>query len=339
MKTFNKAKFLVILPLIVSAGCMDWFKGGKSNVVEPKGKDDLVLITLGGKPAMTRTMLDEEFKKLLDENPQYKAILEMMPDAKLNFLKGWAQQLAIDEWVKKNGIENTPAYKDELEHMMVSLKRMLNTKHFGLSLKVELTPEELLKFYNENKDKAPDWVLARGGVKAVGIKFDKEADAKAFLAKAKEGFEKAAKDAKLTIEDFKVVHQGSMIDPTLRAEILKFKKFPGVEFVKVNDKAFYIVNATSKSDTTEYKPLEEVKDQIKQIIENKKRQELFASEVEKLIKEFAIEIKADALPGKQPEEAKPAEMKAEENKAETPVKPEAPAAPVVPEAKEVPAAA
>lgn len=317
MKTTQKAKFLVILPLIVAAGCWE-----KKSSVEVKG-DDTVLITMGGKPVMTRSMCEEEFNKLIAENPQYKAIFEMMPDAKIKFLEGQAQLTAIDEWAKRQGIASTKEYKADLENAINAWKKMLNQKYFVASLKIEMPDAELQKFYDENKDKAQDWVIARGGVTAVGVKFSSEADAKAFLAKAKEGFEKAAKAANLSIEDFKVVHAGSMIDPKLRVEIMQLKKFPSVELIKVNDKAFYVVHATGKSDKTEYKSFEEVKDQIKKYLDQVKRQELVTAETAKLIKEYAIEVNKEALMPKA--EAQPEAPKAEE-------------APKAPEAKEAPAA-
>ena len=73
----------------------------------------------------------------------------------------------------------------------------------------KVTEAEMKAFYDQNKENMPEAVMSRGGVNAVGVSFATEADAKAFLEKAKgkgANLEKVAKDAGLgdKYRDFKI---------------------------------------------------------------------------------------------------------------------------------------
>jgi hypothetical protein len=80
MKNQKKlALVLLIAPAIFLPGCglVDWFKGktDKQEVAKPGNGD--VLVSMNGKSVITVKDLDEEFDKLLADNPQLKAVFLM----------------------------------------------------------------------------------------------------------------------------------------------------------------------------------------------------------------------------------------------------------------------
>jgi hypothetical protein len=222
-----------------------------------------------------------------------------MPDAKKNFLMGMTNQLVVDKWIADNKIDQKEEYVKDLERMTRSVKRMLNTKYFGLEHPVQVGANEVEEFYNKNKDSMPDLVISRGGVKAAGVSFEKEADAKAFVAKVREmkDITKAANAAHVTknLRDFKMVNAQSLgMDVALRDKIVSLDKFPAVELVKVNDKSFWVVSATGKEEA-QYRSLEQVKTGLEQYVAKEKRMKLFDEEISKLKTDYNVVINEDAF--------------------------------------------
>lgn len=294
----------LILSLIVLPGCalVDWFKG-KSNGAEQTSSaveitpqaGDAVLVTMDGKPVITESMLQEKFNQVLEDNPQLKAILPLMPTAKQDLLNAMVSEAIINKYAAEKGIENNPQYQKELACMIESVKSMLKSKYFAVDHPVNVTEAEVKKFYEENKAAMPDLLLSHGGVKAVGISFDKEADAKAFAEKAKAGFSKAAADSNLKdkITDFKFVNNQSLgIDAALRGKIAAIKKTPVVEVIKDGTGKFWVVHAT-EIESAKYRPFEQVQAGIKQFVEKEKRVEDLKNQINKLKQKYNVVVNED----------------------------------------------
>ncbi|HZW60917.1 MAG TPA: peptidyl-prolyl cis-trans isomerase [Candidatus Babeliales bacterium] len=305
----NKILFaLALSPLVLLSGCapLDWIKEKlglkkKQEMVLIEEGESLVgegetLVSMAGKPIISAKSLDHEFDQLLEENPQLKSVLPLMPDAKYNFLQGLISQRVVDKFVEDNRIDEDPEYQKDLSRMLRSVKRMLNTKYFGLKHTIEVTDAEIEKFYNENKNTMPDLLVSRGGVKAAGVPFSREEEAKAFAAKAKgRDFTKAAKESGLEskLRDFKQVNSQSLgIDNAVKNKIVALKKFPTVEVVKGDDKNFWVVSATESQEAS-YRPFEQVKAGLKQFIEKEKRMAMFDKEIGKLKDEYHVVVNED----------------------------------------------
>ena len=172
---------------------------------------------------------------------------------------------------------------------------MLNTKYFSQEHPVQVADAELQEFYDKNKDTMPDLLISRGGTKAVGVSFDKEDDAKAFLAKvnaAKGDVKKAADDAKLSknYRDFKLVNKQSVgIDAVLRDKVVELKKVPATELVKAGDKSIWVVRATEKEEV-KYRPFDQVKAGLEQYVAREKRMEAFEKEISRLKQDYNVVV-------------------------------------------------
>jgi hypothetical protein len=105
------------------------------------------------------------------------------------------------------------------------------------------------------------------------------------------GFKKVAQDDGLNakIKDFKLVNNQSVgVDEQLRDKIAAIKTVPSIEVFDVNG-MFWVVNATSQEDP-KYVQYEQIKDRIKEQLEQQKRVEAFTKDVDKLKGEYSVEI-------------------------------------------------
>ncbi|MEX0849260.1 MAG: peptidyl-prolyl cis-trans isomerase [Candidatus Dependentiae bacterium] len=304
---------LLLAPLVFLSGCLpgdDKTTAAGSNSTAAKSLDDgsEVLLTIDGRPVITLNSLNAEFDRLLEESPQLAQVLPFMPDAKSNFLQGMVNQEVVDYYISNKGLDRTPEYVQEFEKTMDQVKKMLNTKYFGEKHPVKVSEAEVRAFYEENKNKLPDLMISQGGVKAEGVSFNKEDDAKAFLAKAKEGkadFEKVAKDAGFAdnYRDFKMVNNQSLaIDPALRSKLVSLNRFPTNELVKVGD-MWWVVKAHSKEEP-KYRPLDDqLKPSLEEYLKKQKQMELFEKVIDGYKKEFNVIVNDEPLKPKAGEKA------------------------------------
>lgn len=304
---------LLLTPLIFLSGCLEEKKCEVASAPcgnQAKSLDDgsEVLMKIDGRPVITLNSLNAEFDRLLDENPQLKQVLPLMPEAKSNFFQGMANQEVVDYWICKNGIDTSPAYAQEYARTMEQVKKMLNTKYFSDKHPVHVSESEIKAFYEENKNKLPDLMVSQGGVKAEGVSFKSEDEAKAFLAKAKEKpeaeLQKVAADAGFgdNFRDFKMVNNQSLgIDHALRAKLMSLNRFPTIELVKAGD-VWWVVKAMSKEDA-QYRPYEQIKPGLEEYLKKQKQMEVFEKAIDGYKKDFNIELNDASLKTKPDENA------------------------------------
>lgn len=293
---------LLLVPVTFLPSCflVDWVKGKKENQHVVEGKP---VVEMAGKVVITDQSFQQEFDQLIEENPHLKSVLALMPDAKKNFLAGMVNQAVVDTWVTENKVDGKAEYQKELNRMMHSVKRMLNTKYFGLEHPVQVSDAELTEFYEKNKDSMPDLMISKGGVKAAGVSFATQAEAQAFVAQVKEakGIEKAAQLAHVSknYRDFKVVNAQSLgMDAQLRDKVVAMRA-PSVAVVKAENK-FWVVDASGKEEV-QYRPFAQVKEGLSQYVAKEKRMELFDKEIGKLKTEYHVVVNEDVL--KSPDQA------------------------------------
>jgi len=325
-----------VLAVLVLAGCapLDWIKekfGGKKApavaVIEPgkdkvsakgkiepaelKGRGDKVLVTMEGVPVMTIKSFEEEFEKLIEENPQLKQMAQFIPNLKENIFKSLRSQLVMDAYIEREGIDQDPEYQADLARFIKSLKRMLNSKYFAKGQSVTVSDAEVKKFYDENKDKVPGLIVSQGGIRAVGVKFDTEPAAKAFFDKVKgksKQFDELANADKLSVQDFKLVNDQSLgMNAELRKKVMGIKSFPVVDMVKAADNEYWVVNATAK-EAKQYRPYEEVREPLKSDLEREKEMKAVEAAVEKLESKYNIIVDEEAFkiiapPAPEPQQA------------------------------------
>lgn len=302
---------LATLSFLPGCALLDMFKGNNEKTVTESSSSGgggapmtgEVLVTMKGLPAITTDSLAIEKEKFLKANPQIKQALGFMDPKAFDrdFLEGLIGQKIADEYVATQKINQTDTYKTELKDLCEAMEHMLNARYFNEIKKVTVSDAEVKALYDANKDKIRGVMISPGGLMATGIEFADGATARAFMARAKAapgGFKKTAQDDNLNakIKDFKLVNSQSLgIDELLRDRIVGIKTVPAVELFDVNGK-FWVVNVTAKEEP-KYIPYEQVKDQLKQQIEQNKRVELLQREIDVLRKEYAVEVNEDYFKG------------------------------------------
>lgn len=299
---------IAIGSLLLLSGC-DWkskFCGGQgssckklADAIEYPTDGSTVLVSMEGKPLITQKSLEIEKNDLLEANPQLKSMVMYMDPEALdrNITEGLMSQALVTRYIKEMKIDERADYQQDLKRMLRSVQQMLDTKYFTQEFPISVTDADLQEFYEKNKDIMPHFLLSRGGIKAMGISFEKEQEAKDFLNKVKTNKNDIAKAAQGTdlakkVTDFKLVSDQSIgIDNELKNKILAMKA-PSASIIKVNDKTFWVVVAHGKEEN-KYRPFDQIKGDIRQLLEKEKRVESFDQEIAKLKEKYKIEFNAE----------------------------------------------
>jgi len=248
------------------------------------------LVTVNGKTLITVPEFQKQFKNLIETHP-YGNMLAQMEGLDRKFLEGLVSQKLINRYVQEKGIRDTEEYKKDLEQMT----QMIDMRAFQRLHQPKVTDSEMRAFFDQNKENMPEAVVSRGGIPVTAVSFGTEAEAKAFLEKAKgkgAQLEQLAKDEKLgdKFRDFKVVNANSIgIDPVLRDKVMGLKKLPTLELVKVNDNSYFVVYAGAKEEA-KYRSFDELKASLEQRLMAKKQEEEFEKAVAQLKKDYAVAI-------------------------------------------------
>jgi len=275
--------------LLLLSGCSCNKKEEKKAVV-----DDEVLVTLEGKPLLTLSEFKSFIGEAMGSDPQMQLMAQMMPDFEEQlFERAKLSEIVLGEWAKRTNIAEDKDYKKMYGQAKKAIDTMLQQKMFIKKHVGEISDHEAQRYYNENKTQDPSLVMSPEGVEAKGLSFEKELDAKNFLAKVNEfkgDIVKAAKELKKDLDDFGLVSQMSMIDPTVKDKLLEVKNVPSVlPVVKAGDKEFWVVKAFKK-EKAQYIPFEQAKDRLKESLMSKKIEEAFEKKIPEYQKKYGIEV-------------------------------------------------
>jgi len=321
---------LVILP---SCGVLDWIKStfstkepapsaqeethpaaeaGFIEGLEVVNDGSPAVVTIEGKTVVTEKSLEKAFQQLLQEDPRVAQMIPLMGGEEVlkdRIVQALAEQKLMKRWAMDANLAQNAQFQSDRERMIDQIDYLLFDKYFKTNFKASVSDAEVKRFYEENKDKMPELLVSRGGVRAKGIKFESQEKAQEFLAKvnaAQQDLDKAAQEAGIAkdVQDFHVVNNQSVgLAPALRDKIMEIKKFPSVEVVKVDDKAFWVVKAMSKEETV-YRKYDEIKDQIRGYLEGQKQEQMVSQEKDKLRKKYTLKVeKTFAQPGATEEES------------------------------------
>jgi hypothetical protein len=308
----NAQSGLLIFSTLVLSGC-GWFASEKKETVVresgsvtlPAAKDVIndgseVLVTVEGKPRLTLKMFEKEFSDFLEKNQQVKALLAFMPNMEQQFFKGIVDQCVIDEYITRHNIHQSDEYIKDLEDFIKAGKQMLNVRYFTQRNPVEVTDAQVRKYYEEHKEKTPELMISKGGVQVHGVQFESLDAAKGFLDTVKAAprqIEQKAKEAQVhdKFRDFKLVNAQSVgIEPAVRDMVLKFKTFPAVELVKVNDTLYWVVTGLAKEEP-KYYAYEQVKEPLKEAVMKEKQMEALEAALEKLRQEYNFDVNQECI--------------------------------------------
>lgn len=287
---------VAVFALLALAGCGDTCKRDDGHNHGSDVTND-VLLRINGKPAVTVAEFEDYKTKILEIQPQYKQMMAMMPEAERvkidqNLYENLVNQKVLQAWVEKNNIDDSQEYQKDLALIVDFAKQNLSVKHFQEKHPVVVTEADLLAFYEENKGKMPGLSQSLGGVNAKAVKFESKEKANEFLAKAKAAgadFDKLAKASNLKVEEFKDVNNRSFnLDMQVRKSLLAMEKFPTTELVDAG-KTAWVVKGIQKTEAV-YVAFDEVKDGLENMLKQQKQSEIIQAELEKLKKEYDVDI-------------------------------------------------
>jgi hypothetical protein len=301
---------LLIVSLVFLPGCgpLDWLKKqfGTEKVVSTESKsssetaaagdmDANVLVSMDGKPVVTMDMLEQNYRQVIEERPD---LAKLEGCVKESLLQGLVRQAIVDRYVEESNLSESAAYVKDRDIMAETCRKILNVKYFKEAHPVAVKESEVKEYYEANKDTFPDLILERGGIETMAVAFDKEADAKAFLAKAKaapKDFEKMAKEHKDKFRDYKHVNARSPeVDPAIKNAVLELKSFPEIKLVQAGN-THWVVNAMSKRDS-KYRPFDEqIKEGLRQYMIQEREARVMDEEMTKLKDKYGVKVNAAAL--------------------------------------------
>ncbi|HBR70768.1 TPA: hypothetical protein DIC20_00430 [Candidatus Dependentiae bacterium] len=291
--------------LLLLSGCS--CDKGKKSVETPQevSIDAEVLVTKDGQPILTVKEFQEFMQEAIGADPQMQLMAQFMPDFEEQiFERAQLSKLVLEAWEIKSNIKEDAEYKKLIDQARKAYEMMVTQKMFIKKHVSDVTDKEAQNYYDENKTKDPNLMMAPEGVEAKGLSFEKEADAQKFFNKLNElqgNIEQAAKDVKKEVEDLGLVSQMSMIDPTVKERLLDAKKVPAVlPVIKAGDKEFWVVKAIKKQKA-QYIPFDQIKDRIKESLMSKKIEEVFEKQIPEYQKQYNIVVNRSYFENKKKE--------------------------------------
>lgn len=286
---------LAIVSLMALSGC-DWLGKKKtcasSCVSTPDANDSsTVLLTIGGKPAITENQFSAYYDQFLASNPRLQGMIQFLPNAKQEIFKGMANEEIVMHWAEENNIATNAEYQKEFEQAVKMIRRGLAAKNFEQNVvgKVHVNEAEMKEYYEKHKN--PELVVAPGGVKAIGVEFGSKAQAQAFFDKVKgnaSNFKSAAESDKHKVREFAPINEFSFdVDKNVKDKVSATKSFPSVVLVEGTDKKFWVVDAISKEET-KYRSFDEVRDGLKAVIEREKMAKIWTDKIDELKKKYDV---------------------------------------------------
>lgn len=254
-----------------------------------------VLLTIGGKPAITENDFNEYYDQFIASNPRMQAMIQFMPNAKKEIFNGMVNERLLLAWGEKNNIHQSDDYQKELEQGMRMVKMGLAAKQFEKDVigKITITDAQMRDYYQAHKD--PELIAVPGGIKVQGVSFDTKEKAEQFLDRVKntpQEFKKLA--GKQDVKEFAPITQNSFdIDKDVKEAVLAVTSYPKALLVKASDNKYWVVVALEKQKT-EYRSFEEVKDGIKSMIEREKAMKIYTDKLAELKKEYDV-VEDDAF--------------------------------------------
>lgn len=311
----------MVLTLSLISGC-DFFKkkSSESTTVsssETSKADGAPLYTINGEVAITEGEFLNNLQQMIQANPYFRgATIDSLPKELLRkFFDQLATQALIEKYSVKNSVQNDPEYIKAYNETEKLLKRSLMVQMFEKKIYdgINVSDSDIKKHFAENKDR---FVKSAGGVLAMGARFDTEAAADAFMAKAKTNvndFENLAKADKAgKFKDFGRVSKESkgfqydVVPAPIKEAVLAMHKLPSVEKIK-SGKEFWVVKASDKQDTVLF-DIEEVRGHIEGMLKNNLFRDALEKRIKDLKNDFSVTVNEDYFKEKNAEKSEDSEQ-------------------------------
>jgi peptidyl-prolyl cis-trans isomerase C len=284
----------------------------KEEEIKIEGFDPALLqetvVSFEGKPVVTGRDFEKNLQMIMEAQPAIKDMLPYIPAEQQEHIFGqMLESMALEKlmlrWVKDAGIEESAEYRRNACRVHEAVDRDLALRAFENELvkEVVITDQEAEKFYQDNKTteaafQRPPFLITAGGVKAKGIEAKDEKEAKELAEKIKQsekekggGIASVAKETKKSVVDYGLVNPQSLIDSNIKSHILATMDKPIVEVVRGEDDKYYVI-ATQCRQEPKYSDFDQVKDAVKQVLTNKRVNELYAKRIAELKDKYKMEI-------------------------------------------------
>lgn len=310
---------LLVVTLAMLPGCspFDWFKtqsGSDNAAVAESGEKGMpagdqksakeaampgdVLVSMDGKPVVTKADLEEQYRQVIESQPELAKLEGCVKDS---LLQGLVKQAVVDRAAKDNKLKESAEYKKDLALMYDHCEKILNLKYFRkmFESELEVTKAEVKDFYDKNKGNFNELILDHGGVETRGVSFDKKADAEAFLAKVKaapKDFDKLAQafPPKDVFQAFVQAHSPN-VDVAIKTAVAAMKSFPKIEMVTTAANVYWVINATSRKEP-QYRPLDkDIEAGLTELIKQEKEAKVMRTKMEELEKKYNVKVNHAAL--------------------------------------------
>ncbi len=291
---FNVA--LLVSALGILPGC-DLFKPAScptcKPVTEPPAKQEDVLLSINGKPAITKQKFEDFYDLAAAQAGPYGG------PSKREVFKQIEAMAVLDNYFKTSGKEAEAEYQKELARAYDHARWGLNTQLLAKELqeKIDVSESALTKFYNEQigANQAfdrPPFLKHPESISIKAVEFTDKKAANDFLAKAKKDFAGAAAEAGKSTKDLGPVSaQSQDVDFAIRLKAKSLK--PGdVEVVQTGD-TFTVIKGGNKVDAA-YASFDEIKampQMLEMLGQFKKQSELekaFMDRIEELKKGLSL---------------------------------------------------
>lgn len=292
--TQSKTAIALTTLILVLPGCkpLEWikekFKNNTSNnktaVVEKKGE---MVLALDGKTVITTDDFDAYLAKIEEANPQVKSFIAAMPEIKGRICDGLVATEIINHRAEKEKIRDREDFKKARELAIAELDKQLVQREFQeyLSKKIAISDEDIQTYFDKEKENNPRLIASAGGMKVKGIAFSSKKACDDFVAKTNKQtaqFKKIATTEKMKLEDLGIVNETNFnIDKNLKNTVIASKAEKAVLVSKAEDGTHWALLVDGK-ETTKYRSLAEVKEELKTTLFNERLQEMFMKEIDNL---------------------------------------------------------
>ncbi len=258
---------------------------------------DTVLLTMAGKPVLTVKEFDDLLSEVASSDPQVGFILQYDPiRVKESLFENKVRLVIMSEWAQTTGVRNTEKYKADEQKMLEQVHMMLDGQAFIQDHKVEISDADIQEYYDKNKNTDRRLLLAPAGIEAKAVLFEKDQQAQAdkFADKlknnsknTKDTIENLAKSSDLDVSNLGIINDESAnVIPEIKDAILAIQKFPHVAVVKCEE-GYWVILASGKV-AAKYRPLDQVKDSLRELLLPEKIKQMFDAEMPKLAQKFKI---------------------------------------------------
>lgn len=327
LKVSGKVFSLAVFSVFLSGwtGCDSWFgkkksqetksdalsKGASPKQVAPSGPK---VIEFSDGSSMTMSEIDAEIANVLSANPYTRAmnISQLTPDMKELFFNDMKNRRMVEMWAKDNKVGDSEAFKADLKKTYDLLVQAKYGEWFSNQVKTKagktISDRDIEKTYEKNKRR---YIKSSGGVKTSAVKFEAREEAKAFFESLNGAsvstladFEAASRSTNGQFKDF-----GRISDESPRGalsvivdEAMSRKSFPSIEMVKSSDVEYWVCLFEDSKEAV-YFEFNEVKNQIRDMLENEKFNEMLEGEIKALESKYVKSVDTSVFKSATPNDA------------------------------------